>query len=103
MTLTNAAGSPSPGGLDADRVLERVTRVLAVTLGIEDRLEELMPGTQLLDSLPELDSMAIIDVILATEEAFGIEIDETEITGDVFESIGSLASFVHAQVGTATG
>ena len=72
-------------------------RVVVATLGIEDRLASLNERTRLLDSMPELDSMAIVELIAALEDRFGLTIDEEEITGEVFESIGTLAAFVEQQ------
>lgn len=104
MTSTrNSATVASSETREPDVVVARVTATIAATLDIEDRIEELGPSTELLDSLPELDSMAIVDLILALEDEFGVEIDESEITGDVFETIASLADFVRAQVTETTG
>jgi acyl carrier protein len=47
--------------------------------------------------MPELDSMAIVQLIVALEDHFGIEVDEDEITSDVFDTIGTLATFVASQ------
>lgn len=78
---------------------EAVIATIVETLGIHDRAAELDVGTPLLDSLPELDSMAIVALIVALEDRFGIEIDEDDITGDVFESVGTLARFVDDHLG----
>jgi len=55
-------------------------------------------GTELLGSLPELDSMAVVELIYALEERFGVEVDGDEVTADVFETLGSLAAFVETQI-----
>ena len=52
------------------------------------------PSTPLLDSLPELDSMAVLELILALEERFDITIEDDDITAEMFETLGSLATFV---------
>lgn len=71
-----------------------VKTVVTKTLGIEARADSLNPATPLLDSLPEFDSMAVLKVILALEERFGVTIDDDEVTGDLFETLGTLAAFV---------
>ena len=43
---------------------------------------------------PELDSLAVVEVITALEERFAFQIDDDEFSGEVFETIGSLAGFV---------
>ncbi|WP_438863398.1 acyl carrier protein [Neptunicella sp.] len=54
--------------------------------------------TLLLGAIPEFDSMAIVAVITTIEETFGIEIDDDEISADVFEDFGTLTSFVAEKV-----
>jgi acyl carrier protein len=66
------------------------------TLGIEDRAEALDAATPL-TSIPELDSMAILELVLELEQRFDIEFDDDDITADVFETLGSLAAFVDAK------
>ncbi|WP_166389570.1 acyl carrier protein [Nocardioides ochotonae] len=72
----------------------QVRAVLARTLGIEDREEALGPDTALLGELPELDSLAVVELASALEEHFDIVIDDEDFTGEVFETLGSLAAFV---------
>jgi acyl carrier protein len=41
--------------------------------------------------------MAVLELVYALEERFEIEVDGDDVTGDVFETLGSLATFVEAQ------
>jgi acyl carrier protein len=75
--------------------LDDVKALLAEVLGIEDRAASLDASTPLLGSLPELDSMAVVELVAAIEQRFGVEIADDEITGTVFDTLGSLAAFVH--------
>jgi acyl carrier protein len=50
--------------------------------------------TPLLGSLPELDSMAVANLILALEQQFGFEVLDDEISARHFATVGSLANFV---------
>ena len=77
--------------------LQDVKAVLVEILGIEDRAETLDASTPLLGSLPELDSMAVLELVVALEQRFGITIDDDEITAEVFETVGTLAVFVDGQ------
>jgi acyl carrier protein len=63
-------------------------------LGIEDRAAGLTPETRLLGSMPELDSLAVVELVTAVEERFGISVDDSALTADAFETIGTLAAFV---------
>lgn len=75
-----------------------VKAVVVKTLGIEARADSLTAATPLLDSIPELDSMAVLQVVLALEEHFGITIDDTEVGGELFETLGTLAAFIERKL-----
>lgn len=55
--------------------------------------------TPLLGAIPELDSMAVVALIGAMEERFGFMVEDDEIDGSVFESVGSLVDFVEGKLG----
>ena len=74
--------------------LDRVKVVLVKTLGVQDRADTLEASTELFGSMPELDSMAVVTLALALEREFDFEIDDEDFTGEVFETIGTLAEFV---------
>jgi acyl carrier protein len=77
--------------------LDEVRTVLVSILGIEDRAAGLDASTPLLGSLPELDSMAVLELVTAIEGRFGIRIDDDDVTAEMFETLGSLAAFVEAR------
>jgi acyl carrier protein len=78
--------------------IDAVKAVVVDTLGVEDRADSLDATTPLLGSLPELDSMAVLELVLELEQAFGITIDGEDVTADVFETLGSLAEFVDGKL-----
>jgi len=78
--------------------LDDVKSVVVSTLGIEDRADTLNASTPLLGGLPELDSMAVVELVAALEARFAFEVSDDEITGEVFETLGSLAAFVEARL-----
>jgi acyl carrier protein len=75
---------------------DEVRSLVAEVLGISARLESLTESTALLGSMPELDSMAVAELIAAIEEKFGFELDEADFTADIFDTVGSLSDFVAA-------
>jgi acyl carrier protein len=77
---------------------EDVKAVLVTTLGLEERSQTLTASTPLLGSLPELDSLAVVQLVLALEEHFGLTIDEDEITAEVFETLGTLSAFIERRL-----
>jgi acyl carrier protein len=74
--------------------LNDVKNVLIDVLNLGPAGEALDANSPLLGSLPELDSMAVVSLIGALEEHFGIAIDDDDITASTFETLGSLAAFV---------
>jgi acyl carrier protein len=66
------------------------------TLEIQDRAGAL-DATTPLTAIPELDSLAIVELIVELEQRFGIEFDDDDVTAEVFETLGSLAAFVDAK------
>ena len=72
--------------------------VLVNVLGIEDRRDTIDAGTApLLGELPELDSLAVVELAVALEERFGIVIDDDDFTGEIFDTVGTLAAFIDAK------
>lgn len=59
---------------------------------------EMDEETALLGAIPEFDSMAVVSVLTAVEETFGIEIEDDEISADIFENFGALCEFVGQKV-----
>jgi acyl carrier protein len=79
-------------------VTGEVKAVLVETLGVEDRAATIDESTPLLGSLPELDSMAVLELVAALEQRFGITVDDDDVTAEVFESLGSLTAFVREKL-----
>ena len=76
-----------------------VCRILVEVLGIDTTRMRLNEDTRLLGSLPEFDSMAVVSVLTAIEDHFGIVVDDDEVDGAIFETVGTLAAFVAAKSG----
>ena len=74
--------------------LDRVKVVIVKSLGIQDRADTLEASTELFGSLPELDSMAVVTLAVNLEREFDFEINDEDFTGEVFDTIGTLAEFV---------
>ena len=80
-------------------VIDDVRRIVATTLQLGARANMMNATTALLGAIPELDSMAVVSLITALEEQFGITVEDDEIGADTFETLGSLASFVEQKLG----
>ena len=79
-------------------VEQQVVAVIDQTLGLAGRGATFDRGTPLLGAVPELDSMAVATLINALEERFGFTIDDDEIEGSTFATVGSLVSFVENKI-----
>lgn len=55
--------------------------------------------TQLLGAIPELDSMAVVGILTQIQDDFGCEIDDDEVSAEIFETFGALRRFVDAKLG----
>jgi acyl carrier protein len=80
--------------------LDDVKSLLVETLGLEDRADTISSSTALFGNLPELDSLAVLELVTAIEDHFGVVVDDNEFTGDTFETLGSLAAFVDGKRGS---
>lgn len=77
--------------------LVEVKDVLVDALGIQDRAATLTAETPLLDSLPELDSMAVVELLVRLEDRFAIRIDDSAVGTEVFGTLGTLTQFVETE------
>ena len=71
-----------------------VLSLLDDILGLGARTNKFNSDTPLLGALPELDSMAVMNLVGAMEDRFGFSVDDAEISGETFATVGSLAQFV---------
>lgn len=76
------------------QVADELKTILDDVLSLEGRARAFTDDTPLLGAIPELDSMAVVSLITAIEERFGLEIADDEIDGAVFATFGSLVAFV---------
>lgn len=79
--------------------LPHVLRLLDDVLALGGRAQQFTRETALLGAVPEMDSMAVVSLMTAMEEQLGLSIQDDEIDGDVFATVGSLADFVAGKLG----
>lgn len=80
-------------------VEEEVLRVLDEVLSLGGRSASFTRDTHLLGAIPELDSMAVVTLITTLEERLGIEVDDDDIDGATFATVGSLLDFASTRLG----
>ena len=81
--------------------LDRLVALLRETLQIGDKADTLTEQSRLFGALPEFDSVAIISVVMAIEQEYGIKIPDRELSADVFETVGSLGRFISRKIDSA--
>jgi acyl carrier protein len=74
-----------------------VRAVLMEILQISDPAR-LAQETPLLGSLPEFDSMAVVGVLTGLEERYGIDIDDDEVTAEIFATVRTLIDFLEGKL-----
>ncbi len=74
--------------------LELTRRTVRSCLQLGDEVNSFDRDTQLLGGLPEFNSLTITAIIASLEDELDCEIDDAEITAEIFETMGSLADFV---------
>jgi len=79
-------------------MVDDIREILRNTLQLGGRADQLKVDSPLLGAIPEFDSMAVVTVLTMVEEEFGIEIDDDEVSADIFETVGTLADFVSRKV-----
>ena len=80
------------------QVKQEVIRLLEQVLSLNGRSGTFTLETPLLGSIPELDSMAVVTLITTLEEQFGLVVDDDDIDGSTFATVGSLVYFVKNKV-----
>jgi acyl carrier protein len=81
-------------GLNGTLEIAEVKTALVETLGIEDRAESIEATTPLLGALPELDSLAVLELIVELERRFGITVSDEDVTAAAFATLATLTEFV---------
>ena len=79
-------------------LFDDVKRVVGGTLQIGSRVQQMSADAPLLGAVPELDSMAVVNLITALEEQFDISVADDEIDASTFETLGSLTQFIERKL-----
>ena len=79
-------------------LMPEVLRVLDDVLGLQGRSASFNRETPLLCAIPELDSMGVVSLIARLEEQFDISVDDDDIDGETFATVGTLVAFIDGKV-----
>ena len=79
-------------------ILDDVIAVLQSVLQLSEQSDPLAEDTVLLGAIPEFDSMAVVSILTALEEKYDFFVDDDEIDAEIFETVGSLVTFVEQKL-----
>jgi len=79
-------------------IKKEVLAIIDEVLSLGGRANGFDLDTPLLGALPELDSMAVVGLINMIEEHFGFVMEDDEIDGQTFSTVGSLVDAVELKV-----
>ena len=80
-----------------DQVENEVIAILCSVLG-QPAGTPLDLSSALLGAVPELDSMAVVAILTGIEERFDLSVNDDDVDGATFASVGSLVTFVRAKL-----
>ncbi len=83
-----------------DFIREKIITILTEELDANLRREDITDEVPLYDGGLGLDSISIINFIVALENSFDISFDETEINAQLFSNVATLIGFVQQKLET---
>ena len=79
-------------------VTQEILRILDEVLSLNGRTASFNRDTPLMGAIPELDSMAVVSLITSLEDQLGLVVDDDDIDGATFATVGSLSDFVSSKI-----
>jgi acyl carrier protein len=79
-------------------IQNEVLEILDEVLSLKGRAKSFSDQTVLLGALPELDSMAVLGVITSFEDRFGFTVEDDDIDGSTFATVGTLVAYVSSKL-----
>jgi acyl carrier protein len=77
---------------------QQVLQVLESVLNLGPRAAALTLESPLLGALPELDSISVVAMLTALEDRFGITVEDDDVDGRTFATLGDLVGFVEGKL-----
>lgn len=76
--------------------LETTRSIVRSCLQLDEK-EELTEETYLIGNFPEFNSLTITTIVAEIEDRLGVDIEDDELSAEIFETVGSLADFVRSK------
>jgi acyl carrier protein len=82
--------------MNDNRLFEQVVDVILNTVGGDIKREMFSKDFKLVGNI--LDSMAVMNLILALEDSFGFFFNDDELSAEAFETVGALTELVRSKL-----
>ena len=82
-------------------MIEEIKQILNTVLQLDGRGSDWDRDTMLLGSVPEIDSMAVVTILTTVEERYDVIVEDDEVSGETFATLGTLVDFVTEKVENA--
>jgi len=82
----------------SNNISTEIASILMAVLQPEDPNFIFSEDTRLFGSMPEFDSMSVVAVLMMLEEHYGFHIEDDEVKGTIFTTVGALADFVESKL-----
>lgn len=77
-------------------LVDRLRQLIVETLNLDIAPTDIDPTRPLLEAGHDLDSVDVLELVVAIETEFGLDIEAHEVGRETFESVHTLAVFVAA-------
>ena len=77
---------------------DEIRELIGDVIGDQALVQQLTEQSALLGAIPELDSMAVVNLLLGLEQRYGFFVDDDEVDVEIFETIGSLRRFTQSKI-----
>ncbi len=81
------------------KLTQDVLTLLDEVLSLQGRAQAYRLETPLMGAVPELDSLAVIELLSALQQRFGFQLHDDELDSSLFATVGSLVAFVREKTG----
>lgn len=84
--------------MEVQDVIRRTKEVLVTRFDLGVQAGAISDNEPIFEAGLGLDSMAAVELLVGIEEAFGVRIDDHDLTASNFETVRSVAQLVHRKI-----
>jgi acyl carrier protein len=80
------------------KLTQEVLDLLDEVLRLQGRAQTFQADTPLMGAVAELDSLAVMELLSALQQRFGLQLHDDELDSSLFATVGSLVAFVSVKL-----